>query len=524
MRIARCLFLMMIIAFPVMSFAQSEMTDTAIISRIREEGLNHSQVGNIAHYLTDVAGSRLTNSSGYRRAGNWVVGTLKKWGLENAKLEPWGDFGYGWDVEKSMLALKAPYYEPIIAYPSPWCGSTNGAVTSDVFLLDNDDSAFIEKNASQIKGKIVLLRSRDTVLPGDFKADASRYTDSELVKLTDTYMIPAGALKMFMPIILKMITERKLLMKEGAVGILSVSFGGGGRDGTVFVDGFGGYRKKDQPQLPEMILSSDACFKIERLIHSGHTVSVEMDVKTHLLSDDIKGYNVVGEITGTDPSLKAEVVMLGGHMDSWQSATGATDNGAGCITALEAIRILKTLGIRPKRTIRIALWGGEEQGLIGSFHYVKNHFGDPSTMELKPEQSKISAYYNLDNGSGKIRGIFDQGNDAVVPIFEKWLQPFNDLGATTVTRHNTGSTDHLSFDAVGIPGFQFIQDPLDYETRTHHSNMDNYDHLNLNDLKQASTVLAAFVYNTAMRSEKLPRKPLPKPEKFIFEEFEEAFQ
>ena len=524
MRIARCLLSMIIIILPVLIYAQDEMIDAAMMSRIREEGLNHSQVSQIAHYLTDVAGSRLTNSSGYRRAGNWVVSTLQKWGLENARLEPWGDFGYGWDVEKSTLALKAPYYEPIIAYPSPWCGSTNGAVSSDVFLLESNDSGYIEKIASQIRGKIVLLQSRDTVLPGDFNPDASRYTDSELVKLTDTYMIPAGALKMFMPMITKMIRERKWLMQKGAVGILSVSFGSTGRDGTVFVDGFGGYLKKAQPQLPEMILSSDACFKIERLIHSGHTVRVEMDVSTHLLSDDTKGYNVVGEIPGTDPSLKAEVVMLGGHMDSWQSATGATDNGAGCITAMEAIRILKSLGVRPKRTIRIALWGGEEQGLIGSFHYVKNHFGDPANMQLKPEQSMISAYYNLDNGSGKIRGIFDQGNDAVVPIFKKWLEPFNDLGATMVTRHNTGSTDHLSFDAVGIPGFQFIQDPLDYETRTHHSNMDNYDHLQLNDLKQASTVLAAFVYNTAMRSEKLPRKRLPKPEKFIFEVFEDALK
>ncbi len=524
MRIARGLFLMMIILFPVLICAQSEMIDTAMMSRIREEGLNHSQVSQIAHYLTDVAGSRLTNSSGYRRAGNWVVSTLQNWGLQTAKLEPWGDFGYGWDVEKSTLSLKVPYYEPIIAYPSPWCGSTNGAVTSDVFLLESNDSGYIEKKAASIKGKIVLLQSQDSLLPGDFKPDATRYSDSELVKLTDTYMIPEGALKMFMPMITKMIRERKWLMQKGALGILSVSFGGGGRDGTVFVDGFGGYLKNAQPQLPEMILSSDACYKIVRLIHSGHNVSVEMDISTRLLSDDTKGYNVVGEIAGTDPLLKAEVVMLGGHMDSWQSATGATDNGAGCIAALEAIRILKKLGVQPKRTIRIALWGGEEQGLIGSFHYVKNHFGDPADMQLKTEQSKISAYYNLDNGSGKIRGIFDQGNDAVVPIFQKWLEPFNDLGATTVTRHNTGSTDHLSFDAVGIPGFQFIQDPLDYETRTHHSNMDNFDHLQINDLKQAATVLAAFVYNTAMRNSKLPRKQLPKPEKFIFEQFEDSLK
>jgi Zn-dependent M28 family amino/carboxypeptidase len=210
--------------------------------------------------------------------------------------------------------------------------------------------------------------------------------------------------------------------------------------------------------------------------------------------------------------------MLGGHLDSWSSATGATDNGAGCIVALEAIRILKDLGVKPKRTIRIALWDGEEQGLYGSFHYVKNHFGDPADMLLKPEAAKISAYYNLDNGSGKIRGIFTQGNEAVAPIFKQWLAPFQDLGAATVTLHNTGSTDHLSFDAVGIPGFQFIQDELDYETRTHHTNEDNYDHLRMDDLRQAATILAAFVYFTAQRPQMIPRKPLPKPEKFVFDD------
>jgi carboxypeptidase Q len=282
--------------------------------------------------------------------------------------------------------------------------------------------------------------------------------------------------------------------------------------------------KKDQPQLPEMVLSEEAALKIRRLIHSGHQVTVEMELRTRLLSDDTRGYNVVGEIPGTDPGLKDQLVMLGGHLDSWQSATGATDNGAGCIAALEAVRILKTLGIHPRRTIRIVLWGGEEQGLLGSFHYVKNHFGDPANMKLTAEQAKVSAYFNLDNGSGKIRGIFDQSNEAVVPIFNKWLEPFHDLGATVVSPHNTGSTDHLCFDAVGIPGFQFVQDPLDYETRTHHTNADNFDHLRIKDLQQASLVMAAFVYNTAMRNELLPRKPLPKPEKFLFEEFEQAFQ
>jgi Zn-dependent M28 family amino/carboxypeptidase len=247
------------------------------------------------------------------------------------------------------------------------------------------------------------------------------------------------------------------------------------------------------------------------LVEAGQPVELEAEVRTKFYNNDIKGYNVLGEIPGTDPKLKDEVVMLGGHLDSWHGATGATDNAAGCSVMMEAVRLIQSMNLKPKRTIRIALWSGEEQGLFGSRNYVKNHLADPATMELKPEHGKISAYYNLDNGSGKIRGIYLQGNQEVRPLFQEWLEPFKELGATTVTINNTGGTDHLSFDAVGIPGFQFIQDPLEYDTRTHHTNMDTYDHLVPDDLKQASAIVASFVYNTAQRDEKLPRKELPKP-------------
>jgi Zn-dependent M28 family amino/carboxypeptidase len=258
------------------------------------------------------------------------------------------------------------------------------------------------------------------------------------------------------------------------------------------------------------MLSSDDYLRLQRLANAGIPVELEAEVKTRFFSGDTKGYNVLAEIPGTDPSLKEEVVMLGGHLDSWQGATGATDNAAGCAVMMEAARILKTLNLQPKRTIRVALWSGEEQGLFCSRNYVKNHLGDPVTMNLQPAQAKISAYYNLDNGTGRIRGIYLQGNEAARPIFTSWLKPFSDLGASTVTISNTGGTDHLSFDAVGIPGFQFIQDPIEYDTRTHHTNMDTYDHLVPEDLKQAAIIVAAIVYNTAMRNEKLPRKELPK--------------
>ncbi|HVS98521.1 MAG TPA: M20/M25/M40 family metallo-hydrolase, partial [Puia sp.] len=306
-----------------------------------------------------------------------------------------------------------------------------------------------------------------------------------------------------------------MLQNSGAIATLGA---GGGRDGTVFVQNLVGYRKKDRPTLPDVQVAKEDFLRVMRLAMEGQSPTLEIQSETKRYDQDLQGHNVVAEIPGTDAALSSQVVMLGGHLDSWTAGTGATDNGAGCIVALEAVRLLKALGVKPRRTIRIALWDGEEEGLLGSFHYVKNHFGDPADMKMKPEQEKISVYFNLDNGTGRIRGIFAQGNQQAADIFKQWLVPFKDMGASTVTLHNTGSTDHLSFDAVGIPGFQFIQDPLDYETRTHHSNEDNYDHLNLDDLRQAAVIEAAFVYFAAMRPDRMPRKPLGKPEKFIFDD------
>jgi carboxypeptidase Q len=505
---------MTLFLLPAMLWAQ---VDKAITDRIREEGLNHSQIPYIAHQLTDVSGPRLTNSPGYHQAAAWIVKTLQEWGLTKVQAEPWGEFGYGWSAEKTYLAMRSPYYAPMIAYAAPWSGSTNGPVSATAFLVEKMDSAWIASHAAQMKGHILVARTADSLLSSDFKPDATRYTDSALAAIGDTYMLTPAMLHSFIPYIVQMIRIQKMLQATGAVALLEMSRGA--RDGTVEVQSFLGFRKQDQPTAPSLVVAKEDYLRVMRLLEEGREVTLELQSDTKLKKDDLRGHNVVGEIPGTDPALKSELVMLGGHLDSWSAGTGATDNGAGSIVALEAIRILKTLGVQPKRTIRIALWDGEEQGLLGSFHYVKNHFGDPADMKLKPEQEKVSAYYNLDNGSGKIRGIFTQGNEKVAPIFKQWLEPFADLGAGTVTLHSTGSTDHLSFDAVGIPGFQFIQDPLDYESRTHHTNMDNYDHLLMGDLKQAATILASFVYNTAMQAEKIPRKPLPKPEKFLFDDF-----
>jgi carboxypeptidase Q len=496
--------------------AAQETVDIAMMQKIKDEEKINSQIAMIAHNITDVCGPRLTNSPGYSRALDWVTSISKQWGLQNAGREAWGEFGKGWSNEAGSLAMIAPYYENIIAYPVPWCKSTGKAVKAELLMLDYLDSATIDKLGDAIKGKIIMIKPGGTTIPDAFKAYATRYGDSSLDNLPEEYMFTRKQLDEYLPQVKSGYYTTLYLQKKGAVGLLRSSRNS--IDGTVFVDGGAGYAKGFEATLPEMKTSREDYLKLVRLLKDNKKVELEMNVQNTFYDKDLTGYNFVAEIPGTDPTLKSQVVMLGGHLDSWAGGTGATDNGAGCVVMLEAMRILKTLGIQPRRTIRIALWGGEEQGLFGSFGYIKKHFGDPENMKLSAEQSTISAYYNLDNGSGKIRGIYTQGNPAVRDIFKAWLAPFADMGAAGgVTNSYTGSTDHVSFDAVGIPGFQFIQDPLEYETRTHHSNMDTYDHLSIPDLQQAAVVVAAFVYNTAMRNDMMPRKPLPKPEKFVFD-------
>ena len=496
--------------------AAQETVDMAMMQKIKDEEKTNSQIAMIAHNITDVCGPRLTNSPGYSRALDWVTTISKQWGLQNAGREAWGEFGKGWSNEVGSLALTAPYYENIIAYPVPWCKSTGKALRTELIMLERFDSAAIDKLGDAIKGKIVIIKPGSSSIPDAFKPFASRYGDSSLDNLPDDYMFTRAMLDMYLPSVKKDYYTMLYLEKKGAAGVLNSSRNS--IDGTVFVDGGAGYAKGFEATLPEMKTTREDFLKLYRLLKDNKKVELEMNVQNTFYEKDLNGYNFVAEIPGTDPTLKSQVVMLGGHLDSWAGGTGATDNAAGCIVMLEAMRIFKTLGIQPRRTIRIALWGGEEQGLFGSFGYVKKHFGNPENMKLSAEQNTISAYYNLDNGSGKIRGIYTQNNPAVRDIFRAWLAPFADMGAAGgVTNSNTGSTDHLSFDAVGIPGFQFIQDPLEYETRTHHSNMDTYDHLSIPDLQQAAIIVAAFVYNTAMRNDMMPRKPLPKAEKFVFD-------
>ncbi len=501
--------------FALVSFKSdnTERVDLHTIMLIKNEGFGKSKIMQTLFELTDVNGPRLTGSPGMKSAEKWAAGKLKDWGLQNVAIEPWGGFGKGWEVNRSYLAMTAPYYQQLIAVPRAWTPGTNGLIHGNAVLVRIGTMNDMDEYVGKLRGKIVVMASMSEETKPNFNPDASRISDKDLEKIamdphteeaaTNLSQAPKKSPKNFAA---PRSSIDSFLISEGAVAVLS---GGRGTMGTVFTTNGASRAWNAKPVLPELEMGSEHLGRLQRLLEAGKDVSLELDTKTTFYTDDSVENNVVAEIPGTDPDLKDELVILGGHMDSWHAATGATDNGTGVAVCMEAVRILKAIGIKPRRTIRIVLWSGEEQGLLGSRAYVKKHFGDRLTMKLKPDQSRVSAYFNLDNGGGKIRGIYLQGNDQLRPVFEAWLAPFADLGANTVTYRNTGSTDHISFDEVGIPGFQFIQDGLEYGTRTHHTNMDSYDRASANDLMQASIIMASFVYNTAMRSEQLPRKTLP---------------
>jgi hypothetical protein len=546
----RTFALLLLSAAPTAAFAQ-ENVDLATIHRIKDEAFRGSHVMDHLFYLTDVNGPRLTNSPGFRAAADWSVQQLKDWGVASARLEKWGTFGRGWSLARFSAHMKAPVYAPLLGMPMAWSAATSGPVTAEVvaaplfspredpdrFDLPKVTERIRSYTASQkgkLEGRIVLIEPVRELTPPTEPA-SERYDDKKLADV-------AGAPDPFAPPplewpITRLPEEEKkrwqilgaypaevlwdyvarldraydrlntFLHDEGAVAVLSTDQRGAG--GILFAEKAGLWAREAAPPPVWVVLQPEAYYRLARLVERKIPVKVELDVAASFHHDVTDGVNVVAEIPGQKK--KDEVVMLGAHLDSWHSGTGATDNAAGCAVALEAMRILKALDLPMDRTVRIALWSGEEQGLYGSRGYVKEHFGDPVTMILKPEHAKLAAYFNVDNGTGKIRGVYLQGNDMVRPIFDAWLAPFRDLGATTLTIRNTGGTDHQSFDDLGLPGFQFIQDPLDYGSRTHHSNLDVYDHVVPADLMQASALLASFVYEAATRPEMLPRKPLPRP-------------
>lgn len=524
----------------------TESLDMGMYQRIRDEGLNHSHVMEFASALMDGIGPRLTASPNAKKANEWTRDTLTKIGLENAHLEDWGEFGMGWQQINTWARMVSPDSAVLILQATPWSPATSGPVTGDVVWVDIHDEKDFDKYKGKLGGKIVLYGAMREVPPVD-KPLFERNTQKDLDDIAE-FPVSAGGggrspemqarLRTYMERMRMIDKIAQFFADEKVAAVIEPSRdgkNGGGSGGTFFDDngatlGRTPYEADKKVKVPVAVAAIESYGRLYRLVQAHVPVSVEINIDTKFTGDHEHAFNTVAEIPGTDPKLKEQVVMLGGHLDSWIAGTGATDNGAGTVVAMEAVRILKSLGVKPRRTIRIALWTGEEQGLFGSKGYCKQHFGSAALstapdqmalpefmrratgpLEVKPEQKLISAYFNVDNGSGKIRGIYTQGNAAIAPIFAQWIAPLKDLGVTTLTERNTGGTDHLSFDAVGIPGFQFIQDDLDYESRTHHSNEDVVERLQPADLKQIATVEAIFVYNAAMRDQMMPRKPLPDP-------------
>jgi carboxypeptidase Q len=504
--------------------------DDEVVAAIRREALEQGQVMEHLGWLTDVYGPRLTGSPLLRQASRWAVSQLEAWGVSEARLEPWGPFGRGWSLEHFSARATGDVTFPLHAYPKAWSGSTDGRVAGEVVIFDAETPEDFIRYEGRLTGKVVLVEG-PRALAEPFDPPARRRTDEELLRQANAVSAAAGG-RYYSEEVLRAYRLRRerlaFLYQQQPLAVLERS--SRGDYGTLFVDGaavpgataYGpgaptAWNQLGLNVIPQLVVAAEQYNRLYRLVSRGLSVNVELEIEATYHTDDLMEYNVIAEIPGTDPVIGDELVMIGAHLDSWHAGTGATDNAAGSAVMMEAMRILQAVfdetGRRPRRTIRIALWTGEEQGLHGSSAYVREHFAEPGTGDLPdrllPGHDMLSAYYNLDNGTGKIRGVYMQGNEALRPVFAAWLAPFHDLGAATLTIANTGSTDHVPFDDVGLPGFQFIQDHIAYGTRTHHSNMDVYDHAPEDDLKQAAAIIASFAYHTAQRDEKLPRKPLP---------------
>jgi hypothetical protein len=501
--------LLLLFLFPAGLMSQNENVDLSMVYKIKQEGLKNSGIEDLAFWLTDYVGPRLTASTGNNRGNEWAKKKMEELGFQNVRLEAAKPFTRGgWDNLKTYAAMTAPYYVNFACNPVAWSGSTSGLIKGEVVYLDIKAETDFEKYKGKIAGKIVLMPSTSTY-EVSFEPLASRLSESQL---KDLEMASSGGPSRRQPsdrnaMMLQYALRAKIsefLKTEGVAVIVNNA-------GMFNVPRSNGanYKWGDKEPVAELNLPAEDHGRMVRILQHNMPVEMEIEIQNKFF-DSPTVYNVIGEIPGTDKLLKDEVVLLGAHIDSWHGGTGAADNASGCIVMMEAVRILKNLGVAPKRTIRVALWGGEEQGLFGSSGYVENYLVDPKTREHKPGYDKFAGYFNMDNGTGKYRGIYLQENELVRPVFEEWLKPFEDMGCSTITIRNTSGTDHLSFDRYGLPGFQFIQDNIEYD-RGYHTVMDTYERLLMADLRHNAVITASFVYNAAMRNVKIPSKPVMKP-------------
>ena len=523
--------------FGGLSLVGQEQVDLRTVDRMKTESFERSQVMDHLYYLSEVHGPRLTGSPQYERAAHWAVERLKSFGLTNVHLEKWGPFGRSWSLEQSSVELVKPNYQALTAAPLAWCKSSNGPVTGEPVLapfkanfrmgpkkMREQFEEYQKAWTGKLRGRIVLISNLDVLKP-QTNPQFRRYTDADLAQMSAAPLpatkvkakkledlewpedaedvgkffgsLPNDLMEQVYDLYDELAATRgEFFAREGVSAVLLAD--GRAHEGMLFAEAAAGFKSSRQLAPPTFVVTAEQYDRLVRSVQRKTPVTLRVNLKVNVSDKDVDGLNIIGEIPGG--SKKDEVVMIGAHFDSWHTGTGTTDNGAGSAVMIEVMRILKSLDLKMDRTVRIGLWGGEEEGLLGSRAYVKEHFANPET-------TNISGYFNLDNGSGKIRGVYLQGNDAMRPLFEKWLAPFRDQGVTTVSIRNTGGTDHLSFDAIGLPGFQFIQDPLDYSTVTHHSDLDVYDHAVPEDLMQAAAVIANCVYQAANRPEMLPRRP-----------------
>ncbi|MFQ5562003.1 MAG: M20/M25/M40 family metallo-hydrolase [Parvularculaceae bacterium] len=503
--------------------AQEEPIDYDMVNRIMDEGFNRSHVMETLTRLTDDIGPRLTNSPGMRKAAGWTHDEFARYGLKNAHLERF-PFGLGWSYDSITIHMTAPRRAQLQAMPNAWHPGTNGALEAEAILAPMSEEEDFEKFKGKLKGKIVLVSAareqNEPSSPIFRRLSRDDLAEREVFPIPDN---PSRAQGGFGKFLLFQEDLQRFLEEEGALAKVSRSR----REAGLLSAEAYLYRKDNAPKIPGVTVASEDYDRMARLIDRGEKISLALNVDATLYDDDLMAANVIAEIPGRGS--RPEIVMAGAHLDSWFMGDGAVDNGAGSAVVLEAARILSALKVRPKRTIRFALWAGEEQGLYGSMHHVEAHFASrPDTDDEERKRlpkydwfnavwpitpgrdyQRFSAYFNIDNGSGRIRGIYGEGNPALEPIFERWFEPFNELGAATVVLRGTGGTDHLPFQAVGLPGFQFIQDPLDYGSRLHHTDIDTASHVYEKDMKQAAVILASFLWHAANRDERLPRMPMP---------------